>query len=274
MTELTKSGYYGKIPSKGDFVSNELPRTFIETWDQWLQESIVSSREQLLDQWLDNYLTGPIWRFVLSKGVCDENAWAGIVMPSVDSVGRYFPLTIATPVPETCKLFFIVDNEQAWFSQLEQIALSALDQNNSLDSFSQDIEELGLPEIFSKTTELHCEQTAMPSNKVDLNNSASWRLAMNESETVSSNLSPLLQQFILQRFPDYTLWWTSGSERVEPSILICDNLPPPQGISALYTGDWHKWGWDNKLICKLPSETNAFDNNGNDDDEEITIIPS
>jgi len=279
MPDESKLGFYGKIPSKGDFVSSQLPRTFIDTWDQWLQESVASSREQLANEWLNSYLTGPIWRFALSSGVCDENAWTGLVMPSVDSVGRYFPLTLAAPVPEACKLFFLVDNEQTWFSQVEHIALSALDQDNSLDSISQDIDTLGLPDIFSRMTELECDDMAMPSKSADLNNSENWRIAMTELESISTNLSPLLEQFILQRFPEYTLWWTSGSEQVEPSILICNKLPPPQGISALLTGDWDKWGWDNKLICKLPLETkidNGRDENKNyddDEDEEITIIP-
>jgi type VI secretion system protein ImpM len=243
MTDLNKLGFYGKMPTNGDFVSRRLPRTFVEPWDQWLQESITTSREQLGDHWLDRYLTGPIWRFALSRGVCGDNTWIGLVMPSVDRVGRYFPLTLAVPVNDACKLLFIADNEEPWFSHAEHIALSALDQNNNLDSFNQDINNLGVPSCLSTTSRIQQDETPKPG----LASSDNCRIAMTESGPVSANLTPLMEQFLLERFPDFTLWWTSGSEQVEPSILICNKLPPTQGFSALLTGDWDQWGWDNKL---------------------------
>ena len=92
-----KAGFYGKLPARGDFVSRRLPRSFVEPWDAWLQQGFASSRDHLGDGWLEAYLTSPIWRFVLAPGVCGPAGVAGVVMPSVDSVGRYFPLTIAQP---------------------------------------------------------------------------------------------------------------------------------------------------------------------------------
>ena len=49
--------------------------------------------------WLDGYLASPSWRFLLMPGVMDGQPWAGVLMPSVDRVGRYYPLTIARPLP-------------------------------------------------------------------------------------------------------------------------------------------------------------------------------
>lgn len=102
-----RPGFYGKLPALGDFVSRRLPRQFIEPWDQWLQSAIAASREQLGSDWLDVYLTSPIWRFGLGAGVCGTGAWAGVLMPSVDKVGRYYPLTLAVPVPEAQSLPFL-----------------------------------------------------------------------------------------------------------------------------------------------------------------------
>ncbi len=243
MIESNKLGFYGKIPTNGDFVSRHLPRTFVDPWDQWLQESIATSREQLAEQWLDRYLTGPIWNFALSKRVCGDKNWVGLVMPSVDRVGRYFPLTLAVPVEDSCSLISIADNEAPWFSQVEHIALSALDQTNNLDSFNQDIESLGVPDYWSATSEYLTKETSKPG----FASSENWRVAMTDPDSISSNLTSLMEQFLLERFPDFTLWWTNGSEQVEPSILICNNLPPRQGFSALLTGNWEHWGSDNKL---------------------------
>ena len=249
MTGLNNNlGFYGKMPSNGDFVSRHLPRTFVDPWDQWLQESISSSRQQLGENWLDRYLIGPIWRFALSAGVCGDNAWIGLVMPSVDRVGRYFPLTLAVPVNETCKLLVIADNEESWFAQAEDIALTALDQNNKLEAFNQDIIKLAVPSHFSVSSQL--DKTP----ESELTDSDFWRIAMTDSKPISANLNPLTEQFLRQRFPDFTVWWSNGSEQVEASILICNKLPPAQGFSALLTGDWDQWGWQN-TFCDRPIKT-------------------
>ena len=253
MAGLNNLGFYGKMPSNGDFVSRHLPRTFIDPWDQWLQQSIISSRQQLGENWLDRYLIGPIWRFALSAGVCGDNAWVGLVMPSVDSVGRYFPLTLAVPVTDSCKLLFIADNEESWFAQAEDIALSALDKNNRLETFNQDIIKLAVPSHLSIDCSSHQGEKSAP----ELAESDFWRFAITESEPVSASLNPLMEQFLRQRFPDFTVWWSNGSEQVEASILICNKLPPTQGFSALLTGDWDQWGWQNTFYNR--PETAALD---------------
>ena len=94
-------GFYGKLPARGDFVQRNLPRSFIDPWDNWLQEALAGSREQLGEQWLRSYLTSPVWRFALSGGLCGEQVVAGVLIPSVDRVGRYFPLAITALLPET-----------------------------------------------------------------------------------------------------------------------------------------------------------------------------
>ncbi len=63
-------------------------------WDPWLAESVSQSRGKLGDRWLDCYLTSPVWRFAISAGLCGESAWVGVIMPSVDKVGRYYPMTL------------------------------------------------------------------------------------------------------------------------------------------------------------------------------------
>ena len=103
-----KAGFFGKLPKHGDFLSRRLPRAFTDPWDRWLQNAIADSREQMAEDWLNIYLTSPIWRFALSPGLCGDNAWAGVLMPSVDRVGRYFPLTLAAPLENDCSLMALV----------------------------------------------------------------------------------------------------------------------------------------------------------------------
>jgi type VI secretion system protein ImpM len=52
-------GFYGKIPSKGDFVQRRLDRAFTNNWDDWLQGCMDNSRAQLGNHWLAKYLVIP-----------------------------------------------------------------------------------------------------------------------------------------------------------------------------------------------------------------------
>ncbi|HEX7686978.1 MAG TPA: type VI secretion system-associated protein TagF, partial [Burkholderiaceae bacterium] len=92
---MATCGFYGKLPSEGDFVSRRLPWEFTSAWDDWLQQGMQASRGALGERWLELYLSAPVWRFQLAPGVCGPLAWRGLFFASVDRVGRYFPLTLA-----------------------------------------------------------------------------------------------------------------------------------------------------------------------------------
>ena len=59
-------GFFGKLPSHGDFVRRRVADDFVAGWDAWLQSCLAQSRETLGDEWLDTYLTSPVWRFALA----------------------------------------------------------------------------------------------------------------------------------------------------------------------------------------------------------------
>ena len=88
-------GFAGKIPARGDFVHGGLPRDFTDPWHDWQSTVIAGSRALMGEAWLDAFLEAPVWRFVLPPRLCGVRAAIGLIMPSVDKVGRYFPLTFA-----------------------------------------------------------------------------------------------------------------------------------------------------------------------------------
>ena len=66
---------------------------FVDDWDVWLRECLMSSNEALGERWLDVYLTSPACRFVCAAGTCGPQPVIGLMVPSVD--GRtLFPLTL------------------------------------------------------------------------------------------------------------------------------------------------------------------------------------
>ncbi|MGX2030701.1 MULTISPECIES: type VI secretion system-associated protein TagF [Methylocaldum] len=252
MNRLAQVGFYGKLPALGDFVSRRLPRHFIDHWDQWLQSAIAASREQLRDSWLDVYLTSPIWRFGLSAGVCGSDAWAGILMPSVDKVGRYFPLTLAVPVAEPQNLPFLFRRDCGWFEDLEALALSGLENDFDLAEFDRELETLSLPDFMKSSSGISRSQ-----------NPRAGRFALHfEMENLSqvSDVLMGLSGCLLDRFlPAHSLWSTSGSEHIEASFLVCEGLPPIDAFVALMTGSWEQRGWaiSTRRLPDLPARTSA-----------------
>ena len=96
----TMAGWYGKLPALGDFVGRGLPDGFVRPWDDWLAQSLLHIKREYGAQADDVLLTFPVWRFVLPRRLLTDQAWLGALIPSVDRVGRCFPLTVALPLPE------------------------------------------------------------------------------------------------------------------------------------------------------------------------------
>lgn len=122
----TAFGFYGKIPSHGDFLRRGLSPAFIEPWDTWLQQSLLTGRDVLGDGWQNAYFSAPIWRFALPAGLCGPDGMTGVLMPSVDRVGRQFPLTLATPGGDANPWETFTANEAA-YRALEDAALAMLE---------------------------------------------------------------------------------------------------------------------------------------------------
>ncbi|MBL8673475.1 MAG: type VI secretion system-associated protein TagF, partial [Rhodospirillales bacterium] len=74
-----RTGFFGKLPGRGDFVRRDLPNAFVEDWDAWVQRGMAASRAALGAGWLDVWLCAPIWRFAFVAGVCGPDAWAGVL---------------------------------------------------------------------------------------------------------------------------------------------------------------------------------------------------
>ena len=93
------AGLFGKLPARGDFVRENLPRDFTDAWDTWWQRGLADLQLQHSGEWRDAWLEAPVWRFMLPPGLCGRSGMLGLWVPSVDKVGRYSPLTIAAAAP-------------------------------------------------------------------------------------------------------------------------------------------------------------------------------
>ena len=91
-------GFYGKLPSRGDFVRRGLTHDFIEPWHHAMALALADAQTPLAAQW--HQARGVALSFVLGPGCAGSAAWCGVVLPSHDSVGRAFPLLCAFPLAQ------------------------------------------------------------------------------------------------------------------------------------------------------------------------------
>jgi type VI secretion system protein ImpM len=132
--EHLSTGFYGKIPATGDFVSRRLPIEFVTRWDRWLAEHLAP------------LIGSELWprplalRFLTGSG--SFGAATGIILQSADKVGRRFPLSIVAPLPEAS---IGLARANLWFLSIEELGIAAQSGDLTPDEFAAALIELPVP---------------------------------------------------------------------------------------------------------------------------------
>lgn len=224
-------GIYGKLPTHGDFIQRNLSAAFVAPWDAWLQHYVAASKERIGEEWLDIYLTSPIWRFALSPGVVDEHGWAGIMMPSVDLVGRYFPFTVALRLaPNETPTAFLAQQVN-WLAQVETAALTALENDVALDDLTAELGEF--------------ERLAVAAVKLrDTRDNGPLHLDVEQEALAQTGYALMCDALLKDKHRGYSVWSTAGSARVAPCMFSTPSLPAINKLPAMLDGQWLEWGWE------------------------------
>jgi type VI secretion system protein ImpM len=196
---------------------------------------MTESRRQLQERWLDAYLVSPVWRFVLAGGSCGADAYAGVLLPSVDLVGRYFPFTIVARWEVAISPLMTACSQEGWFELVQALALEALDAPIlDFDDFDRRVAALG--------SRVDPTQQCSPS----LCDSSLWSQSAHRPEhwhvppacgrSVQSALSIVAFQALERTLNPISLWWTEGSNDLDPVLLCVSGLPDPGGFAAMLSG--------------------------------------
>jgi len=221
-----RCGLFGKLSAKRDFIALATPRTFLEVWEPWVQASLSASRHQLGDRWQQVFLTTPVWRFWLGAAICGSTV-AGAIMPSLDGVGRYYPLTLhavgdtgAPIVPPD------IDAQDEWFNVGENFLLSTLDRDTAFEDISSALDRLPVPR--TQVRDEH-EKSIIPLGEGMVG-------MISAADGFSASLSSL-RAASPEVYAAASFWWTSGGGDFPPLVLSCRGLPDPYRYSTLLSGN-------------------------------------
>jgi len=225
------SGLFGKLPAKRDFIAVNAPRRFLETWESWMQAGLATSRLTLGGRWGEVYNHAPLWRFWLGADLCGEPA-LGAWTPSVDGVGRAFPLTLFTFADEGALPPPEIDAQENWFQAAEAKLLEALDPQTEFEAFTRSL--VNLPP--AKAQEDPAE-TAGLSLLAD-----GGALARDVGEQFAMAFRAARRFDHRRAFAGESFWWTIGGEGFPPLALALKGLPPPARFADFLTGEFQSQG--------------------------------
>jgi type VI secretion system protein ImpM len=234
-------GFYGKLPSHGDFLRRRVSDGFVDAWDGWLRECLSASRTTLGARWLDVYLTSPAWRFACAAGACGPAPVMGLVAPSVDQVGRYFPLTIVAELSADVSVVTSASSQE-FFEAAERLVIETLaTERVDFDRFDRGVAELGqtiAPMSLSPNLVLDQAATAVLTDTPQ-----AWQMPLAESSDMRSAFEQLLSRHLEAKYRPLVMFWSDGSAVVEPSCLLLKGLPSVDLYPALLDGGWsaHRW---------------------------------
>jgi type VI secretion system protein ImpM len=243
MDPLPEVGFFGKLPTHGDFLRRRVSDAFIGPWDAWLQECLAASRSALGDRWLDVYLTSPVWRFACAAGACGPEPVAGVIVPSVDRVGRYFPLTIVARLPPAVSLMTLAAGAGAFFDHAERLVLDLLAAETvDFEGFDASVASLAA-ELGDVIQPLHVTLDPAAAGVLGDGDRGPWHLPIGSSAELTSALSQVLGARLSALYDPLTLWWTDGSSIVDSSGLLLSGLPRSQAFASLFDGAWADRQW-------------------------------
>jgi type VI secretion system protein ImpM len=227
------AGFFGKLPSKRDFVASGVSRRFLEAWEPWLGASLATSRQSLGEAWVAAYNRAPIWRFWLGAQFAGE-ATIGVLMASVDGVGRAFPLAIVCGEGGGLLAPPEIEANEAWCAAAEHALLAALAPQTTFEEFAESVETLPEPVRQARVEEISGVEQLGEGAVLVRGLSSETALAFRAARRFGHRSA----------FAGQSFWWTVGGEGFEALALSVVGLPAPTLFRGLLTGNFARTGGD------------------------------
>ncbi|WP_337270437.1 type VI secretion system-associated protein TagF [Oryzifoliimicrobium ureilyticus] len=144
-TESDRIGFFGKVPTHGDFISEGLDRDLVTLIDEWLRSGLHACAEAFPGRWGDLFAASPPRRFIIERGVWGASAYAGVLLPNKDRVGRRYPFLLLAQMSEFKQHPRALYLDDAWFIAVEALLETSLRSDFDISRFTAAIKRLRMP---------------------------------------------------------------------------------------------------------------------------------
>lgn len=195
-----RTAWFGKLPGLGDFVGRRMPHAFGSDWDHWLRSGLEQLRNEDPQNWEQRFVQSPLWFFV-TPALATGKPTCGVVAPSIDRVGRYYPITILAMADEVEGVFASDADLLLFFSAARAAVIDARRLPLSAEGMDSRLSDLVWPFV-EKAKPL--QNSLISDLLADLNAASQF-----SNQAAGVTLPSLSWRDLVTKGSDTSVWWVS-----------------------------------------------------------------
>ena len=225
-----KIGFFGKLPSYGDFVQRNTNPAIIDYWDNWLSHCIGVSQRSLGDAWKETFFNSPLWRFHIQGGEVVADAISGVMMPSVDAAGRCYPFVVVCQFSPDTNVFTLASKIDSLHANCEEMCIGLLEQQQpNLDQIVQLLQ--------TNYAALERQFSADAVHHIDTCEPELYRSVEQDSLSCSEVHEAFFARVIEQQGRAISIWHTTQNLQVKKQYRYYQGMPPAAAFASLLRGE-------------------------------------
>lgn len=267
---MSTTGYYGKIPLRGDFVSGRIPSTFKNPWDDWAQQLVTASDKiKQANNGKSPWLKLPVYRFYLSSKVAGDNAWTGVMLPSRDSVGRQFPFCLARDIDARLSAADCFSQQADVLTALENVIEQLYAGTLEFDSLEPSLSSIDAQYL---PADAACDNPHQITGQTT-GEAMSIRIGSDPTLENNSFWKTATDAILNTTCTGHSIWATSPLSNSLPETLICEAMPSPESCLSMFSGDFTQSHWTSVSHNESAGETRAKNTFLQDETVQVPALP-
>ncbi|MFI8616878.1 type VI secretion system-associated protein TagF [Acidovorax sp. NPDC077693] len=218
MQAQSSVAWYGKLPSLGDFAGRRMSHALTTEWDSWLRAGMDELRRTDDTGWPDTFVNAPLW-FFIARVAASGSPVIGALAPSMDRVGRYYPLTVMATAPRAgCAL---ADDAavKAFLAGARAAIVDARRRTLSVDELDRRVNQL--PSPFEAGPAMEREPSLIHDILSDLSEASRAHQSVANEQQAENVLLPAGDwRMRAANLREQSLWWVSPTIRVGYQELL------------------------------------------------------
>jgi type VI secretion system protein ImpM len=151
---------------------------------------------------------------------------------------------VVIELPAQVAALSFAEAASGWFDEVEQLCAGAL-ENPAFELSEFDQALLATSRWLAGLDQLYLPRP-FPGR------SPQWRWPLRAVDNLGATLGGPLMVTVQTALRPMSLWWTAGSDLVQPSVLVSRSLPKPESFADLLAGTWESGRWDGEMTSPEP----------------------